>query len=120
MTGTVCDQPAATERQGEVVSVRGSVVDVSFKHRLPPITHLLKTFQGIMLEVVEHLDLRTVGRVFNLFGDTIDGLRARLLLLRVRFVNAYCEAFSIMWNSTRRFFARPSLVLLSATGRLGP
>ena len=93
---------------GEVISVRGSVVDVSFRRRLPALYSVLHTGDNsdIVIEVVNHLDSRTVrgialtstrglavganvvdtgaplkapvgdkirGRVFNVFGQTIDG-----------------------------------------------
>ena len=93
---------------GEVISVRGSVVDVSFRRQLPALYSVLHTGDNsdIVIEVVNHLDSRTVpgialtstrglavganvvdtgaplkapvgdkirGRVFNVFGQTIDG-----------------------------------------------
>jgi F-type H+/Na+-transporting ATPase subunit beta len=93
---------------GSVETVRGSVVDVSFPERVPPIRSILRTGPegGIVLEVASHLDVRTVrgialtstaglgrgmevrgsgdpqttpvgpallGRMFNVFGEAIDG-----------------------------------------------
>lgn len=92
---------------GQVVSVRGSVVDVRFAERLPPINNLLRTGEDgkIVLEVINHQNSQVVrgialtptrglalgsgvidtghpikvpvgerllGRVFNVFGETID------------------------------------------------
>jgi F-type H+-transporting ATPase subunit beta len=97
----------ATE-YGQVVSVRGGVVDIHFPHQLPEINHLLTAGDGseILLEVALHLDGHhvravaltptrglareaevrslgrtllapvgpgTLGRVFNVFGEPIDG-----------------------------------------------
>ncbi|MGP8281182.1 MAG: hypothetical protein ACLQT6_00535 [Desulfomonilaceae bacterium] len=47
---------------GEVISVRGSVVDVSFRRRLPALYSVLHTGDNsdIVIEVVNHLDSRTV------------------------------------------------------------
>ena len=93
---------------GKVISIRGSVVDVSFPHSLPERHSLLKTgaTQQIALEVMTYLSsklVRTIaltstqglargsivnntghplqvpvgeallGRMFNVFGETIDG-----------------------------------------------
>jgi len=95
------------ENRGTVVSVRGSVVDAHFPHRLPEIDHLLELGRDrtVVTEVSSHLDEATVrtialtptgglaqgdpvfdsggplrvpvgesllGRVFNVFGRTID------------------------------------------------
>jgi F-type H+/Na+-transporting ATPase subunit beta len=94
--------------RGNVVSIRGSVVDAVFSKRLPALYSVLRTGedQQIVVEVVSHLDSQTVrgialtstrglaqgesiedtggplkvpvgekvlGRVFNVFGETIDG-----------------------------------------------
>lgn len=94
--------------RGEVVSVRGSVVDARFIEHLPPLHNRLITGENldIIIEVVTHLDVETargialtptqglwrgapifdsgqplmvpvgrqvLGRVFNVFGHTIDG-----------------------------------------------
>ncbi len=95
------------ERQGRVVSVRGSVVDARFKSHLPSIYNVLRTKDThTVIEVISHLDDHTIrglaltstrglahgeilvdsggplmapvgtellGRVFNVFGETIDG-----------------------------------------------
>jgi F-type H+/Na+-transporting ATPase subunit beta len=46
---------------GKVVSVRGSVVDVRFDEKLPPIASLLHANEGqIAIEVMSHLDSRRV------------------------------------------------------------
>src|SRR3974377_1707837 len=47
---------------GTVDAVRGSVVDVYFPEKVPPLYHILKTGeQGeVVIEVVSHLDARTV------------------------------------------------------------
>ena len=47
---------------GKVISVRGSVVDISFEHRLPQIYTLLKAGndEPISIEVLSQLDSRTV------------------------------------------------------------
>lgn len=93
---------------GEVISIRGSVVDALFPQRLPSLYSVLLTGENsdIIVEVVSHLDSQTVrgialtstrglavrdrvidtgeplkvpvgdkirGRVFNVFGRTIDG-----------------------------------------------
>jgi F-type H+/Na+-transporting ATPase subunit beta len=92
---------------GTIVSVRGSVVDVHFSDRLPPLHTRLEADDGrVVLEVVVHLSAnriraialtvtqglsrrapvvdtgrplqvpvgqRVLGRLFNVFGDTIDG-----------------------------------------------
>jgi F-type H+-transporting ATPase subunit beta len=92
---------------GTVVSIRGSVVDAHFPHRLPALYTVLRAgeTQDIIIEVIAHLDANTVrgialtatrglargscivdteqplrvpvgervlGRVFNVFGATID------------------------------------------------
>lgn len=96
---------------GEIVALRGTVVDVHFSERLPAIYNQLRAGKNgeVILEVVNHLsahvlrsvaltstsglsrsspvaDLgkplqvpvgeRLLGRVFNVFGDTIDGKEA--------------------------------------------
>jgi F-type H+-transporting ATPase subunit beta len=96
------------ENPGEVVVVRGSVIDVRFTGRIPLIHNRLRTpdSSGVLVEVLAHLDHETVrgialtptqglargsilidtggpftvptgdgllGRMFNVFGDTIDG-----------------------------------------------
>ncbi len=93
--------------RGQVISVRGSVIDAHFPSRVPAIYSVLKTGedQSIIIEVMAHLDTKTVrgialtstqglavgmpvidmghsltvpvgrrtlGRVFNVFGETID------------------------------------------------
>ena len=94
---------------GEITSVRGSVVDVSFPEELPPINSMLQAGEDgrVVIETAEHLDdhsLRGIaltttaglsrgdrawterkpimtpvgktllGRMFNVFGQPIDGL----------------------------------------------
>lgn len=94
--------------KGEVISIKGSVVDASFPMRLPALYTVILTGENsdIVIEVVSHLDSQTVrgialtstrglavreyvvdtgeplkvpvgdkirGRVFNVFGRTIDG-----------------------------------------------
>ena len=94
-------------KYGNVVSVRGSVVDVRFLSDLPPINTLLISGENsqVMIEVLEQLEINvvrgialtptqglargmqvqntgqplkvpvgpgTLGRMFNVFGDTID------------------------------------------------
>jgi F-type H+-transporting ATPase subunit beta len=120
---TVIEPPTRPERHGRsrrgghVVAVRGSVVDVEIDGRLPEIGRLLRADcdhgeaadgrHGVAVEVVSHLDDRTVrtvaltatqglsrgdgltdtgstievpvgnatlGRVFDVFGEPIDGL----------------------------------------------
>jgi F-type H+-transporting ATPase subunit beta len=105
-------QTATPQGCGRVTSVRGSVADVEFPADLPGIDHLIEVVddegerRGMRLEVVAHLDPRTIravaltalrglargdqvvdtgapirvpvgaallGRVFNVFGDPIDG-----------------------------------------------
>lgn len=41
--------------QGEVVSIRGSVIDARFPKHLPGINNLLKAGEGVMIEVLIHL-----------------------------------------------------------------
>lgn len=100
---------AEKSASGVVVSVRGSVVDASFKSGLPPIHGEVRAGEdgGVVVEVLTHLDSTTVrgvsltptrglfrgdravytghplmvpvgdgllGRVLNVFGDTIDRL----------------------------------------------
>ncbi|MCJ7712480.1 MAG: F0F1 ATP synthase subunit beta [Chloroflexi bacterium] len=48
------------ESRGTIASVRGSVVDARFPVRLPKIHHLLKTSDGVVVEVVAHRDEQTV------------------------------------------------------------
>jgi len=50
------------DNQGTVVSIRGSVIDARFPHRLPEINHLLEFGEkrDIIGEVITHLDGRTV------------------------------------------------------------
>ena len=92
---------------GQIIAVRGTVVDVFFKDELPPINGLLhnSSENKVRLEVIDHIDERTVrcigltptaglgrgelvqgsgdpikvpvgekslGRMFNVFGETID------------------------------------------------
>src|SRR5512147_101757 len=47
---------------GRVLSVRGSVVDIGFEDRLPPIYAILRTGEGghIVIEVLTHLDAHRV------------------------------------------------------------
>lgn len=47
---------------GEVVAVRGSVIDVRFTHKIPLIHNKLQSFDtdGILLEVLAHLDHDTI------------------------------------------------------------
>ena len=56
------DQVKPISNQGVVTSVRGSVVDVRFESRLPPIYSLLRTGvdAGISIEVLMHLDSHRV------------------------------------------------------------
>ncbi|MFP3870184.1 MAG: F0F1 ATP synthase subunit beta [Syntrophobacteria bacterium] len=51
-----------TSNEGIVLSVRGSVVDVRFPHRLPHLYHVLQTGEEgeIRIEVFTHLDKKTV------------------------------------------------------------
>ena len=95
--------------EGAVVSIRGSVVDVSFPERLPPINTVMWAGEGasVVIEAATHLNEQTLrgialtstsglrrgdkvltsgeplkapvgkellGRMFNLFGDSIDDL----------------------------------------------
>lgn len=95
-------------KTGHVISIRGSVVDVTFKEQLPSLNTKLYTGEqkDIVIEVVSHIDDETIrgialtstrglsrgekvfnsgvtidvpvgentlGRVFNVFGDAIDG-----------------------------------------------
>ncbi len=95
-------------KTGHVISIRGSVVDVTFKEQLPSLNTKLYTGEqkNIVIEVVSHIDDETIrgialtstrglsrgekvfnsgvtidvpvgentlGRVFNVFGDAIDG-----------------------------------------------
>ncbi len=48
--------------EGTVAAVRGSVVDVSFPHRIPSIYHILRAGADneVAIEVVSHLDATTV------------------------------------------------------------
>lgn len=50
------------EETGKVISVRGSIVDVRFEHRLPPIYTLLKTGKDekILIEILTQLDANSV------------------------------------------------------------
>ncbi len=116
---TDAESPAATApqqtgplNQGVVVSVRGSVVDIRFDARLPPIYSLLHAKDGeIAIEVLAQLDAhsvrgialtptqglargmavedtggplkapvgkRVLSRMFDVFGNTIDGGAALL------------------------------------------
>jgi F-type H+/Na+-transporting ATPase subunit beta len=92
---------------GKIISVRGSVVDVHFDGRLPPLHTRLEAAEGrVVIETIVHLSAnrvrgialtptqglsrgepvldsgrplevpvgqRVLGRLFNVFGDTIDG-----------------------------------------------
>ncbi len=101
----------AAEFIGQVVAVRGTVVDLLFKENLPPINGLLHNGSDnkVIVEVIDHIDEHTVrcialtptaglgrgdrmegngdpikvvvgektlGRMFNLFGETIDNKSA--------------------------------------------
>ncbi len=46
--------------RGEVISIRGSVIDARFQSRLPEINNLLKTEEGVLVEVLTHLDPETI------------------------------------------------------------
>ena len=105
MAPVTLNRPA--ENLGQVVSVRGSVVDVFFAERLPALYNLLRTGKDgtIAIEVINHQNSQVVrgialtptrglalgsrvtdtghplkvpvgerllGRVFNVFGETID------------------------------------------------
>ena len=96
---------------GQIISVRGSVVDIEFPENLPPIQSLIRCGEddGVLIEVAAHLDeqrvrgialnataglyrgapawtygdpLRTpvgkalLGRMFNVFGEPMDGEKA--------------------------------------------
>jgi len=98
-----------SSNQGQVVSIRGSVVDVQFSHSLPSLHHILLTGKEnqVIIETIAHLDKHTIraialtptrglscrspvtdtgaplqvpvgqhtlGRMFNVFGETIDQL----------------------------------------------
>jgi F-type H+-transporting ATPase subunit beta len=93
--------------RGEVISIRSSVIDVRFPHKLPQIHNKLQAGENrkVIIEVVTHLDSQTargialtatqglkrgapvvdtgapisiplgkslLGRIFNVFGETID------------------------------------------------
>jgi F-type H+/Na+-transporting ATPase subunit beta len=99
---------SSESNKGQVISIRGSVVDAFFPRRLPSLYSVLLTGENsdIVMEVVSHLDSQIVrgialtstrglavrdsvidtgeplkvpvgdkirGRVFNVFGRTIDG-----------------------------------------------
>jgi F-type H+/Na+-transporting ATPase subunit beta len=101
-------QKRSEENLGQVVSVRGSVVDARFSERLPPLNNLLRAGDdgNVVIEVINHQNSQMVrgialkptrglalgskitdtghpikvpvgerlkGRVFNVFGETIDG-----------------------------------------------
>ncbi|MEZ5387790.1 MAG: F0F1 ATP synthase subunit beta, partial [Prosthecobacter sp.] len=53
---------SAAERQGTIVSVRGSVVDVRFEKHLPPIYSMLRAGENgkIVIEVLSQLDAHRV------------------------------------------------------------
>ncbi len=52
--------------QGEVISIRGSVIDARFQKHLPKINNLLIAGDGIMVEVLIHLSPEVVrGIAFN-------------------------------------------------------
>jgi len=98
-----------SSNQGQVVSIRGSVVDVQFPHSLPSLHNILLTGKEnqVIIETIAHLDRDTIraialtptgglscrspvsdtgaplqvpvgkhtlGRMFNVFGETIDQL----------------------------------------------
>jgi F-type H+-transporting ATPase subunit beta len=100
---------ASAPNSGVVEAVRGSVIDATFRERIPSIFHILQAGESaeIVVEVVSHLDATTVrgvaltttrglsrgapildtrqplkvpvgervlGRVFDVFGNTIDAL----------------------------------------------
>ncbi len=46
--------------RGEVVAIRGSVIDARFQSNLPEINNLLKTEEGVLAEVLTHLDPETI------------------------------------------------------------
>ena len=55
-------QQAGPKDGGNIVSVRGSVVDARFPGRLPPILNVLRAGdeEDIVIEVVSHLDARRI------------------------------------------------------------
>ncbi len=98
-----------SSNQGQVVSIRGSVVDVQFPHSLPSLHNILLTGKEkqVIIETIAHLNNNTIraialtptgglscrasvtdtgaplqvpvgqdtlGRMFNVFGETIDQL----------------------------------------------
>jgi F-type H+-transporting ATPase subunit beta len=46
--------------KGEVVSIRGSVIDARFQNYLPEINNLLKAEEGVLVEVLIHLSPETI------------------------------------------------------------
>ncbi len=56
------NKPSTDHLTGTVVSVRGSVIDVSFPHGLPPLYNELRAGedQSIVFEVTTHLDSETI------------------------------------------------------------
>ena len=56
------NEPGRPSRRGTVVSVRGSVVDVTFPHPLPAVLSLLEAGEDgrVRMEVLSHLDGHTV------------------------------------------------------------
>ncbi|MEO6229854.1 MAG: F0F1 ATP synthase subunit beta [Ferruginibacter sp.] len=105
----ITEKPAEKLQYGKVVSIRGSVVDVRFENKLPPVYTLLHSGKNkeISIEVLAQLDDNTVrgialnptqglargmvvqtdgkqlmvpvgksilGRMFDVFGNTIDHL----------------------------------------------
>lgn len=60
--------------QGEVISIRGSVIDARFPKYLPEINNLLKTGEGVMAEVLIHLSPEEVRNCLYTDAGTITGL----------------------------------------------
>ncbi len=54
------DENLSQLNQGEIVSVRGSVIDAIFPKHLPEINNLLKAGDGVQVEVLTHLSPETV------------------------------------------------------------
>ena len=80
MKGDSLNQENEKEVSGELVSIRGSVVDIEFPERLPPINSLIRAGEneGVVIEAAVHLNEKQVrGIALNATAGLFRGEKAR-------------------------------------------